>query len=386
MRSPDIEPARLERLLAGFAPETAQEAILQGLVRELRGGMAEAPLVLRERVRMICEPSPRPRTVVTRRRLAVVLVAALVALAGGIFASTRDSAGVPAAAPEKQAEALAGEAAGLSEEESGGFAPAPGTAVLDAQRATGAPHELSGLNAGRAQDIDLTMAIRVPDADAVSQATNEALALTKDLGGFVRSSNVSTQGREGTAKLRLRIPVARFEDAVIGLSALGTITKQQVATVDLQGDVDAYTKRIERLGRAIEADRLRLESGTLTAEEKLVVELRLARTRAELRDARRERSFLVERASMADLTLAFHTREGAAAAKEENEGGVAGAVRTGLDLLAAAGVVSLLVLIVASPLIVIAFVTWFLLRFRRRRLEERLLADPRPAGPPRAAE
>ena len=44
MRSPEIEPARLERLLAGFAPETAQEAILQGLVRELRGGMAEAPL------------------------------------------------------------------------------------------------------------------------------------------------------------------------------------------------------------------------------------------------------------------------------------------------------------------------------------------------------
>ena len=39
MRSPEIEPARLERLLAGFAPETAQEAILQGLVRELRGGM-----------------------------------------------------------------------------------------------------------------------------------------------------------------------------------------------------------------------------------------------------------------------------------------------------------------------------------------------------------
>ena len=85
MRSPEIEPARLERLLAGFAPETAQEAILQGLVRELRGGMAEAPLALRERVRMICDPVSPRRVFVTRRRLvAVALTAVLVAVVGAV--------------------------------------------------------------------------------------------------------------------------------------------------------------------------------------------------------------------------------------------------------------------------------------------------------------
>src|SRR5262245_60318356 len=88
MRSPDIEPARLERLLAGFAPEAAQEAILQGLVRELRGGMVEAPLVLRERVRMIVEPAERRRVVTRRRLVAVVAVGALLA-AVGAFAVMR---------------------------------------------------------------------------------------------------------------------------------------------------------------------------------------------------------------------------------------------------------------------------------------------------------
>ncbi len=153
-----------------------------------------------------------------------------------------------------------------------------------------------------------------------------------------------------------------------------------MATVDLQGDVDLFTARIESLRRTIKADRLRLASGTLTAEEELAVELRLARTRDRLRDARRDRAAVLERASMADVALTIHTREGAAAASDDDEGGAMGAVRTGIDLLAAAGVVALLVLIVASPLIVLGVVAWFLLRFRRRRIDERLLADPRSAG------
>jgi hypothetical protein len=239
MRSPEIESARLERLLAGVAPETAQEAILQGLVRELRGGTAEAPLVLRERVRMICEPVPRSRVLVTRRRLAVVLVAALLALAGGVVASTRDSVSQPAATPAAAdehsgvtqldgAEELVGGVRGHSATAESGVTDDGAAFRLQAAGATPLSPQFQGLKtaaSGRAQDIDLSMAIRLADADALSQATNDALALTKDLGGFVRSSNVNTQGEEGAAVLQLRIPVAKLEDVVVGLSALGTITK-----------------------------------------------------------------------------------------------------------------------------------------------------------------
>ncbi len=306
-------------------------------------------------------------------------------MVGGIYASTVEFGG-----EDTSAVGASGDDVALkSESESATAAPEPWEA-FDTQRSAFEAAPIHGAAAGaldssRAQDIDLTMAIRTADADALSQATNDALALTKDLGGFVRSSNVTTQGKEGTAELQLRIPVERLEDAVVGLSALGTITKQQMATVDLQGDVDLFTTRIESLQRTIRADRLRLESGTLTAEEELAVELRLARTRDRLRDARRDRAAVLERASMADVALTIHTREGAAAASDDDEGGAMGAVRTGIDLLATAGVVALLVLIVASPLIVVGVVAWFLLRFRRRRIDERLLAQSGPAQSPRTS-
>ncbi len=396
MRSPEIEPARLERLLAGFAPETAQEAILQGLVRELRGGMPEAPLVLRERVRMICEPVSR-RPVVTRRRLvAVALVGALVAAVGAFALVGRGSGEDTAATPSREVSATQTVAGAASEvplddvhAQSGDEGKATGFESIETDAARAAAPSPSTIfetaPSTRAQDVKMSLAIRVADAEALSDATNDALALTKRLGGHVVASAVDTDGTKGEAQLALSIPVGKIEDAVVGLSALGTITHQNVRTVDLQGDLDQRAKRIERLQRSIAADSLRLESGTLSAEQKLIVELRLARTRADLLVVRRERAAIARQAANAELTLTLRTGS-AAAAKDEDEGTIAGAARTGVDFLAAAGAVAVLVLIAASPLIVLAFLAWFLLRIRRRRIDERLLAEPRPAGPPRSAE
>jgi hypothetical protein len=197
---------------------------------------------------------------------------------------------------------------------------------------------------------------------------------------------VDTQGNEGRTALELSIPVGKLEDAVLQLSALGTITTQQVATRDLQGGVDRRSKRIATLGRAIEADNLRLESGALSAYEELQVELRLARERAELSRVRRERAAILRQAAMAEVTLTLHTREAAAGAKDDDEGQLAGAVRNGVDFLVAGGAVAIVILIAASPFILLAVIAWLLLRTRRRRFEERLLAEPRPTGPPHPTE
>ena len=225
----------------------------------------------------------------------------------------------------------------------------------------------------------MTMAIRVPDADALSDATNAALALTTELGGHVAASNVDTDGSTGEARLSLSIPVGKVEDAVVRLSALGTITHQNVQTVDLQGRLDARAKQVDRIQRAIEADELRLASGTLTAEEKLLTELRLAGNRADLREVRRVRALLAKQAANAELALTLRT--GSAPAGSKDEGGVAGAVDDGFAFLAAAGTVALLVFIAASPLIVLAILAWILLRTRRRRIEARVLDQPRPGAP-----
>jgi hypothetical protein len=400
MRSPEIEPARLERLLAGFAPETAQEAILQGLVRELRGGMPEASLALRERVRALTMPEPRRRPAVTRRRIAVVaLVAAALAAVGAFAVFGRDSGSeVAATTPRAGSNELVapGTADAWTQHESAttGEAVAPSALQKDSVDAQSAQHlfraasgSVAGLSeTGRAVDVDMLLELRVADADELSAATNEAMRTAKELGGYVRSSNVDTQGNEGRTALELSIPVGKLEDAVLQLSALGTITKQQVATRDLQGGVDRRSKRIATLGRAIEADNLRLESGALSAYEELQVELRLARERAELSRVRRERAAILRQAAMAEVTLTLHTREAAAGAKDDDEGQLAGAVRNGVDYLVAGGAVAIVILIAASPFILLAVLAWLLLRARRRRFEERLLAEPRPTGPPHPTE
>ena len=57
MRSPDAtDVERIEGLLRGMPPETAREAHLEGMIRELRSVSPRASHELRERVRTLREP------------------------------------------------------------------------------------------------------------------------------------------------------------------------------------------------------------------------------------------------------------------------------------------------------------------------------------------
>ncbi len=84
MPTPDpIAPERMEALMGGVVPEGEREALVQGLVRELRAEAPVAPAPLRERVRTLAEQPARPRRpAVPRRRTALALAFALVAVAG----------------------------------------------------------------------------------------------------------------------------------------------------------------------------------------------------------------------------------------------------------------------------------------------------------------
>ena len=55
-------------------------------------------------------------------------------------------------------------------------------------------------------------------------------------------------------------------------------------------------------------------------------------------------------------------------------------MRNGVDYLVAGGAIAIVILIAASPFILLGVLAWLLLRTRRRRIDDRLLAEPRPAG------
>ena len=65
-----------------------------------------------------------------------------------------------------------------------------------------------GADVGRAQRYSATLALGVDDTDALSDATQRALGIVRDLGGFVVSARYAT-GTEGTSSLTLRVPSAR---------------------------------------------------------------------------------------------------------------------------------------------------------------------------------
>jgi hypothetical protein len=385
MPSPELlAPERAERLLAGAPPETAREADVERLVRELRALSAPAPAELRERVAGLSLPrAPR------RPRLVVALAAAAILVASVSAAALlrRDEQPARETAPRASAQAAGTSttwssaprptAGGANEEQKQSYRGAVGSTVLQKDGATTTGAGVA-TDASRAQDVDLSLALRVKDADAVSDAAADALAVTRDLGGVVAASNVDTSGREGRAQLELSVPTRRLDDAIARLSALGTITEQRVGTRDLQGGIDRRGRAIERLRAAIRADELRLASGTLDAGEKLEVELRLLRERARLRDLTRARTRLLREAAYAEVTLTLHTRE--ASAPPAKGGGVGGAARDAVDALGRAAEIAVFAAILLAPLAVLVFVMWVGLRSRRRRADERLLERPSPAA------
>jgi Domain of unknown function (DUF4349) len=384
-----IAPDRLDSLLAGDPPESVREAVVQGLVRELRASAPPAPASLRERV--LVERLPVPRRVPRGRLVAVLVAAALLAGFVALVAvypqqEPRSAAGgsnllIGATNASGSAEGTATSGSAAQEMPSSDSSGGSSLKSADAQtEALDQPAPFTGaFDMGRARDVKMTMELRLKNADDLSEAAQEAMRTTAKLGGVVAASKVDTSGARGTATLQLQIPVGKLDQAVAELSQLGTITKQNVTAVDLQGSVDETTKVIRHLQAAIAADKLRLESGTLTDQQRLDTQLRLIRERQRLDQIRRDRSGYLAEAATAEITLGLHTGKGATVGA--THGQFRRTLDAGLTALSKVAAVAILVLLFLAPLILVGALIWLAGRSRRRRIEAEILNRPRPAAP-----
>jgi hypothetical protein len=382
MPTPDtLTPERAERLLAGELPETSREALVAGLVRELRTESPDPPDRLRARVAGLRTPAARK----PRRRARVALVLAVLALAAIAAAALVPRQGSERSADPERASGV--ELVQPPAEAPGRWEAVPSSESYDqdsgefsAGAEEGPGRFLSEGNvldsaSNRARDVDLDLELRVRDADAVSDAANETMRAVRDVGGHVVSSEISTAGPEGEARLRVAVPTRRLEDAVVAISALGTVTAQRVQVEDLQRSVDRRSARAEALDQAIRRDEIRLGSNALSADERLRVELRLERLRGQLRYVERERARLLREAAFAELTISLHTREAAKGAAAP-QGRIEHAARDGLAALASATSVAVFLLVLVGPLLVLAAVAWGFRRRRVRRADDALLDRP----------
>ena len=284
---------------------------------------------------------------------------AVLALAGGIVVGGRDSEG-----PERQAVVVDSESTGTSGEATG---------ALESRAL--APPIADAAVGGRAQEWDVSLELAVRDNRALSDASAEAISATRALGGFVVSSSVGTQGRNGHAALVVRVPQRRVQDAIARFSQLGTITGQQVSVQDRQGELDRLARRIDTLRLQRAELNAKLAQPGLSEVERLRLELRRQRVQGLLNQLTRQRANVAGEVALAEVSLALETRRSAAA---PGGGRFDDAVGDALDVLAVAAAVAVFLLIVLLPLAVLAGGFVLGRRVLRRRDEERLLDRPRP--------
>ena len=345
------------------------------LIHELKASRPAAPAGLRASVRAIATEetarSPWPAFRLPVRRLAVVAMPALVALAivsAGVLGLAR-SDGPTQALRDETLES--GRAAGTTQTNKDTAEAAPATDPLYGVPAPQPQSSAIGPTDDRAQRISATLTVEVSDSEAVSRAAQDALDLTRRLGGHVVSASVAT-GEEGSAALTVRVPVAKVQEAIVQLSALGRIVAQQVTIDDLQEGLDAY-QRSERSVRAqIAVVVAKLESQTLDAETRARLESRLRNLRTDLLVLRRNIAGTKAEARMATIQLAVVTPDALGAVPVPSR--LDRTVDEAVNVLLWEGVVALAIAIVAAPFALVAFAAWLGRRLYRRREEDRLLA------------
>jgi Domain of unknown function (DUF4349) len=353
------------------------EREFEELVRDLRALPTAAPGSVRERVRALGEPA-RPRTlhdlllVFSWRRsvlvLAPVCVLGLVtaAVIHGFVYSGGDSKQSASATQKLDAQVQRGALEGH-----GGTTTTPPVFGL-ATPQTLAP-TLPTPTPGRYQDYEASLTLRVKDVDTLHDRTAEATRLARSFGGYVASVDESTNGGNGRSDLVLRIPVNRVEDAYFRLAQLGTVTEQHLSIRDLDQVVRVQRQRIVQLKVQIARIGETLKSSSLPADVRLRLELQRDAAKQELAQVTGSNKATLREASLSRISLTLTSQQAAAATK----GGMSRIERAARDagsFLAGAGAVLLFVLIVLSPLIVLAM-AWVLgMRAYRRREERRLLS------------
>jgi uncharacterized protein DUF4349 len=358
------------------ATETTDfEREFEEVVRALRALPTAAPEHVREHVRELGEPVQRTRFwyrwsgIPWRRSLLVLAPACVLGLVTAAVVH-----GVLNSGPKREAVATVHGAAAQSGARSQ-LAPSEDQQTFGAATTPTFAPPLPVPSPGRYQDYEAWMAVRVKDLDALTERTNEAMRVVRSYGGYVASVEQSTSaGRPGQADLVLRVPVARVEDALVRLAGLGTVIDRHLSIRDLEQVVQQQRARILRLKLFISRASERLK-GLLPADVRLRLELQLEAARSDLSRATSSNKATLREASLSRVSLTLTTQKAVGATKKGGAGRIERAARDAAEFLAVAGAVLLFLLIVLSPLIVLAGAGIWGTRAYRRREERRLLAS-----------
>jgi uncharacterized protein DUF4349 len=184
---------------------------------------------------------------------------------------------------------------------------APGAPALDAVAV-----QLPGAHT-TSDSMVSSMIIRTGQAsvqvDSLEQGIRAVRALALRVGGYIANSSI-VAGTEQThsATLEIKIPSARFDDAINGLQPIGHLESVNVSAEDVGEEFVDVAARAEN-GRKLEQrliDILGTRTGKLS--DVLSVERELARVREEIERQEGRMRFLRTRAAMSTLAVTVHEK------------------------------------------------------------------------------
>jgi hypothetical protein len=210
----------------------------------------------------------------------------------------------------------------------------------------------------------------------LSAKTNDASQIVGSFGGYAQSVRYQhSRNGYGNAVLELRVPVQNAQAAIAKLGGLGTLLSQQVSTQDLQAKVTGQTNAIGSLRRAIAVYENALQSSTLSATERVAIQIKLNNARHALARLRHARNATQALGATADISLLLTTQNHAIVpAHHHGSTRIGRLLGSAAHFLALEGIIVLYALIVLAPFLLLGGLGWWILRERRRR-EERLLAS-----------
>jgi uncharacterized protein DUF4349 len=327
------------------SPDTLIDERFDELIAKMRAETPATPPNLRERVAGITA-TPLPARRFTARRILTFAAPAVAGLSLAVAAAVGLNSAIDPGGP-----ADSGAESSASAPRARELAPA-----LDAQKAPSGSRSAPLPSAGRAQDYNASLLLLVDGTDDLSATTQRALRTTRRLGGYLVSVNYTTpEPGEGTAAVRLRIPVSRVQAAIVEFSGLGRILAQDTRISDLQQPLDELTRRIRRLER-----RAAVAKGA--ERERLL---------AQIASLRRQRVEINRRAAFATVNLDLTTHEPKEPAV--TPGRLDRALGDAVGILAAELIIAAYALIVASPLLLLLVAAFFGNRVYRRHADQRLL-------------
>ncbi|MGQ0714642.1 MAG: DUF4349 domain-containing protein [Gemmatimonadaceae bacterium] len=280
----------------------------------------------------------------------------------------------PAQAEEESRPARPGAAGGVLGTASPPAAPTPerdfsgNMSKVEVSSAGGPPQIRSGTtDTASAPSMLIRTGTAQLEVDSLEIAMQQVRDLAQRLGGIIANTQLAS-GRDQirSATLEMKIPAARWTDALTGLAPIGKVEALNEHTEDVGEEYVDVTARV-RNARRLESRLIELlgnRTGRLS--DVLAVERELARVREEIERYEGRLRYLLNRVQMSTLTVTVHEAYPVVSARGET--GVLGdafkqAWRNFVGFIA--GIISLTGILI--PLAVLGVVAWLVWRRWRPR-------------------